>query len=89
MTSPLQALALGVVLLLAGCVNLDAARSQAAQNTAINQGHAADESLPAEARAVAQDNADAWEVQAYLLDPDSEPSPEVRARIDAQQGSAE
>lgn len=43
---------------------------------AINREHAADEQLPPEARMVAQDNADAWEAQGYLLRGEKPPGPQ-------------
>lgn len=72
--------ALSVALLCAGACVPQQAITQAQQNVEINRAHAADESLPAQAREIAQDNADAWEAQLYALDNDQEPSAGVRER---------
>lgn len=64
---------------LSGCCG--EARARAERYAEINRAHAADESLPAEARAIAQDNADAWEVQAFNLG-GSAPAAETQARVD-------
>ena len=63
--------AMGLTLLLAaaflaGCVPAQAIL-QTRQNVAINRAHETDTALPTEAREIAQDNADAWEAQRYLL----------------------
>lgn len=81
-------LGLGLVFLVAaagGCVSAEAIR-QCRENAAINRGHAADESLPAEAREIAEDNADAWAVQLYNLTGE-EPSPATVARIESRQAA--
>jgi len=73
-----------VCLFLASCVDAQAVR-QAQQNIRINRAHEADDKLPQEARAIAQDNGDAWEAQLYLLD-GTEPSDDARARSSARTG---
>lgn len=69
----------GLVVLCAGCINPAAIR-QAEIEQAVNEGHANDELLLPETRAVGQDNYDAWSAQRYLLD--GVPLPEdVEARL--------
>lgn len=63
---------------LAGCVAKP--RSDALFYADINAAHAADAKLPPAARAIAQDNADAWAIQAYELG-GAEPAAEVFARL--------
>ena len=67
------------VLLLLGCIPAQAVR-QAKENIALNRNHERNEALPNQARLVAQDNADAWEAQLHVLEPDYVVSPEARAR---------
>ena len=68
-----------LTLLCSSCIPQQAIR-QAEQNVILNRAHAADGSLPEEARQVATDNADAWEAQLYLLDSDKAPSQDARTR---------
>lgn len=76
----LAVLAALALLLLAGCVNTGAARADAELYEAMNLGHAADASLSADAKRVAQINADLWAVQAHTLG-GSRPSDEALARL--------
>ena len=84
----MRALLLVVVMVLGACVDTDALR-QSKANVAINRAHEADEKLPRQARAIAQDTGDAWEAQAKLNDSGYEVSPEAQARSKARQGAGE
>ena len=66
-----------VTLCCSGCVS-DAAITQARVERAVNRGHANDSYLPTEARAVAEDNYDAWSAQAYNLAGDRLPADVVK-----------
>lgn len=70
-----------IALLLApvGCCS-SGARARAARYAEINRAHERDGSLPRQAREVAQDNADAWAVQAWELG-GPRPSAEILARV--------
>jgi len=82
----LTAFALAAVVLLGGCCSHPVAEATLRDGIAVNAGHAKDEALPAEARAVAQDNGDLlWQVL-FNLDTDVELPAEVKARHDARSG---
>ena len=61
-----RALCLALTLALAGCCSTGA-RDRAAKYAAINQAHAEDQALPAEARAIGKVNAESWRAQWRLL----------------------
>lgn len=66
-----RALACAALLcLLAGCVDLAPARNHAHVQAAANEGHAADASLPPQARSIGRVNADAWAAQLRYLGED-------------------
>lgn len=69
------------VLLLAGCTG--DVRDRALFYADINRVHAADETLPRQAREIAEDNEAAWAVQAWRLG-GPEPSAEIVARVGAE-----
>ena len=69
------------IVLCSGCVSV-AAIEQARTEQAVNRGHADDETLPVEARLIAEDNYDAWSAQLYNLAGDRLPADVVqRLRI--------
>lgn len=69
-------------LLASGCAHREAIRL-AEISTAVNSGHARDETLPPEARIIARDNWDAWAVQLSILRGDPLP-PEVAHRVNGE-----
>ncbi len=73
-------LAVLVVLSFTGCVNIDELREDAEVFAELNRKHERDAALPLAARQIAQDNADAWEVQAWELG-GREPHQDVLVRI--------
>ena len=77
----MRTLAIMAVISLSACVPQQAI-TQADNNVTINRAHASDQSLSEDARLIAQDNADAWEAQLYILDIERKPSPETRKRAE-------
>ena len=65
-----------------GCAHREAIRL-AELSATVNSGHAKDETLPPEARIIAQDNWDAWAVQLSILRGDPLP-PEVAKRVNGE-----
>lgn len=60
--------ALLLVAVLSGCCSHDIAARHALISLEVNRAHEADEELPEKAREIAKDNAEAWAVQAYILE---------------------
>jgi len=75
-----RALVAAAVLACAGCCTHEGARKRAAAYAEINRAHAADASLPKQARLVGQDNADSWAVQSWRLG-GAKPGRDVFARL--------
>lgn len=83
------ALGLGLALACAGCCALSAAdRALIGDMQAANLGDAQDEALPPEARAIGQDNYDAWSQLRRAIEGTPLP-PEVRARHEARRAAAD
>lgn len=77
-----------VVVLFAGCCSHPTEEKALLDAIAVNKGHMADEALPSEARAVAQDNYDFdWQVL-YSLTGKEMPA-DVKARMDARKEGAQ
>jgi hypothetical protein len=83
-------LSLTIVLTLAGCYGLPPATESAVKDAiAANTGHMNDQGLPAQARAVAQDNHDVlWQVLFGAGNVDELPA-EVRERMNARAGGGD
>ena len=60
-------LTLTLALFTGGCVSVDAAIAHAKVQQAANEGHAADDSLPVEAREIGRVNGEAWAAQVHNL----------------------
>lgn len=69
-----------------GCCTHAGALRRARIHAAVNRAHASDKALPRQAREIASDNADAWEVQAWSLGGPQPPRATI-ARIKSQAGS--
>ena len=82
----MRTLAIIAIMSLSSCVPQQAI-TQAENNVTINRAHASDQSLSKDARLIAQDNADAWEAQLYILDIDRKPSAETRNKADFKSAS--